>query len=186
MSTESSLTTLPAEIFPLLASHLPLYSRPSSLSSLALTSHALYDFIQQLIYSSIILKNEDYALTFLGRLLENEKLGRFIREIHIMTDLSAATRNGEKPFDVVTGLQKVINTGLLSNIHTLTLHLLRGWSEDAQSRRLGHFSDDFFGKLCVNCPRLRVLGLRGLAEQEDEYWLTTSGIFELDKFKVSL
>src|SRR6266540_403115 len=126
MAYSSPLSSLIAEIYPIIASHLPLYQTPPTLLSLALTNRHISEIVLPLLYSRLILKNED-ALRMIHRLLAEPDLGKSVRELHIFSDPSLATQRGENPLDVVTGLKKVISGGLIPFIHTLDLHLLDGW-----------------------------------------------------------
>lgn len=196
---KSLFSSLPSELFPNVASHLPLLAKPPTLRALALTNRRFYDVVYPLLYSCLILKNEDQASAIIQRILLTDlQLGQIVKELHIMSDLSLATRNRETPFDVVTGLKSLVAAGLLPQVHTLTLHLLRGWHEQLdcpddrferrylQVKGFGRLEQKFFINLQNNCPYLRRLDIAGLRDSEDDPWLEESGIFQMNEFKVGL
>jgi len=157
MAHPSPLSNLIAEIYPIIASHLPLSLTPPTLLSLALTNRHISEIVLPILYSRLILKNEDDALKMIHRLLAEPDLGKSVRELHILSDLSLVTLHGKNPFDVVTGLTKVISGGFIPFMHTLDLHLSSGWPESSRVLRT-----DFLVDLRKNCPRLRGLILRGV------------------------
>ncbi|CAA7266339.1 unnamed protein product [Cyclocybe aegerita] len=183
MTSQSSLLNdLLPEIFPIVASLLPLHATPSTLLSLALVNKHISTIVLPLVYSRLILKNEDDALKVIQKLLDEPELGKVVRELHILSDLSVATRNGERPFDVVRGLEKVIAAGSLPYIHTLGLELLTGWHYDDEFEPVEGFGElrrEFWEALRKNCPRLRGLVLRDIADNEDDPWLEESGLLEI-------
>ncbi|KAJ3509938.1 hypothetical protein NLJ89_g4951 [Agrocybe chaxingu] len=183
MTSQSSLLNdLLPEIFPIVASLLPLHATPSTLLSLALVNKHTASIVLPLVYSRLILKNEDDALKVIQKLLDEPELGKVVRELHILSDLSVATRNGERPFDVVRGLEKVIAAGSLPYIHTLGLELLTGWHYDDEFEAVEGFGElrrEFWEALRKNCPRLRGLVLRDIADNEEDPWLEESGLLEI-------
>ena len=91
----SYLNHLPIEIYPNIAVHLPLHLTPSTLISLALVNHHLSEIVIPLVYSRLILKSESDALKMIKRLLDKPELGKAVREIHILSDLSLSTVLGQ-------------------------------------------------------------------------------------------
>jgi hypothetical protein len=180
----SPLDDLPPEIFPIIASLLPLHATPSTLLSLALVNHRISSIVLPILNSCLILKNENHALKFLQKLLDNPELGKVVREVHIMSGLSLATRNGENPFDVLRGLEKVIGAGLLPHIHTFGLHLLTGWHYDDEFLPIdgfGRLGSEFWESAKKNCPRLRGFVIRDTADLGDneKLGINVSGLFEI-------
>lgn len=186
----STLTAFkfPPEVFPLIASHLPLYATPSTLLSLASTNHAIYEIVQNLLYSRLILKNENDAISVFQKILSNPDLGKAVRELHVMSELTAAAVNGEKAFDTVTGLKKLIKAGALPYLHTFTLRLVYGSNHDDEDWRdatgFGHLSADFWDDLQSKCPRVRTIVLSGIGDRRGDPWLNESGIYDLKGIKV--
>jgi hypothetical protein len=181
-----ALKLLP-EFFPLIASHLPLYATPSTLLALALTNSQIYHIVHDLLYSRLILRNEKDAISIFQRILTNPDLGRAVRELHVMSELTVPTINGETLFDTVTGLKKVINNGSLPYIHTFVVRLLKECrhNEDwSYVNGFGHFPKDFWDDLRIKCPRVRTLVLSGVGDENSDPWLNQSGIYELEGMKV--
>ncbi|KAF8908518.1 hypothetical protein CPB84DRAFT_161222 [Gymnopilus junonius] len=127
MISKSFLFTLAPELFETIAEHLPLHCRSPSLLSLALTNHSYYDIVYSLLIPCLMLRNEDDSINVLQRILPDKQFSRAVRQLHIMSELSLAAANGEKPFDTITGLKKAVTTGSLSRIHTLSLRVCYGW-----------------------------------------------------------
>lgn len=185
--TLGALKILP-ELFPLIASHLPLYATPSTLLSLALTNHGIYGIIHDLLYSRIILRNEMDAISTFQRILTTPELGKLVRELHVMSELTVGTMKGETVFDTVTGLKKVIKAGSLPHLHTLSLRLLKECYHDqawCDRAGFGHLPSGFWDDLRNSCPRIRSIVLSGIGDQKDDPWLHESGIYELKGLKVS-
>lgn len=184
-SHPSCIIRLPPEIYPLIATNLPLYSTSSTLLALALVNHHISDIVLPLLNSRLILKNETDALNVIKGLRDNPELGKTVYEIHILSNLSLATRRGENPFDVITGLENLIKVSCFPNIHTLGLYLLSGWHheiQDFQFQRVvgfGRLRSDFWINLRKNCPRLRGLILRNIADDMDDPWVDDSGLLEV-------
>jgi len=190
-TSPAPLNDLLPEIFPIVAAHLPLSSTPSTLLALALTNHHLSEIVLPLVYSRLILKNETDAIQVLQKLLADPSLGRVVRELHIMAELSLATRNGKTPFDVIKGVEKVVSQGSLPFIHTLGLHLTSGWFYDSDNEfqsisGYGQLRPEFWTQLKQNCPRLRGLVLKGFGDDPDEPWLDESGLLEVPVSKISV
>jgi hypothetical protein len=178
----TSLNDLPPELYPIIGAHIPLYSTSSTLLALALANHNIYEIVLPLVYSHLILQNETDALNMIKRVLDNPELGKTIHEIHILSNLSLATRTGANPFNVITGLEILITAGSLPYIHTLCLHLLNGWHFEIKDNQFqpivgfGRLHSDFWMK---NCPRLRRLVLKNIADDQEDPWVSESGLLEL-------
>ncbi|KAF8188107.1 hypothetical protein BJ912DRAFT_969213 [Pholiota molesta] len=99
-----------------------------------------------------------------------------------MSELSAETRRGEKPFDVVAGLQMLVTQGLLPRMTALGLYLLKGWMYDENSKRVlqGRLLADFWVSLRNECPRLRALTLRNVGHVYGATWLAGPVIDEIN------
>ncbi|KAF8199434.1 hypothetical protein BJ912DRAFT_650518 [Pholiota molesta] len=94
-------STVPPELFPLIASFIPLRSAPHTLRALALGNRRFHDIVRPILYSRIIARNEDDAITVIQKILDEPQLGLAVTELYIMSELSVETRNGQKSFDVV-------------------------------------------------------------------------------------
>ncbi|KAG6809544.1 hypothetical protein H0H92_015842, partial [Tricholoma furcatifolium] len=128
---------LPAEVYPLIVAHLPLYATPSTLLSLALTNQDISGIVLPLLPACIILKNEKDALFVLKKLSSDPDFGFLVRELHIMSHLSLETRNNKPPniepsnrSDVISQVVDVISKGKLPFLHALGLHLSSYWYYD--------------------------------------------------------
>lgn len=189
MTSEASLSTLVPELFSIISDHIPLHARSPTLLSLALTNHDFFDIVYPLLCSCLILKNENDAVIVLQRILSDTQFGQAVRQLHIMSELSLATRNGERPFDVITGLKKAIAEGLLPHVHILSLHFLHGWRKDATYHRIqgfGQLHAEFWKEIRSKCPRLRGIILSGLGDSRQDPWLNDSGIYDLSGLRVSI
>src|SRR5258706_13956585 len=112
----TGLGELLPELYPIVASHLPLYITPSTLLSLALVNHHVPAIVLPLLFSCLLLKTEQDALLMFQRLLDKPELGMCVRELHSLLNPFAGSH--------CDGLYQVITKGLLPNIHTLDLQLL--------------------------------------------------------------
>ncbi|KAG6915215.1 hypothetical protein DXG01_012686 [Tephrocybe rancida] len=179
VTDEGPLNSLLPEIYPIIIAHLPLYATPSTLLALALTNHHVSDIALPLLCSRLVLKNEADALLLLQKLMDDPPFGRVVRELHIMSDLSLNTRSQNPPSDVVRRVSDVISKGYLPFIHTLGLHLGKGWYHDEDPvNGFGQFEKGFWTQINQKCPKLRALILEGFEEAE-EPWFVDSGILEV-------
>ncbi|KAF9531449.1 hypothetical protein CPB83DRAFT_761386 [Crepidotus variabilis] len=178
------LESLLPEIYPIIAKHLPLYATASSLLSLALTNHRISAITLPIIHSRLVLKTEKDAISILQKLADDLSFGREVRELHIMTNLSAETRESNPPLDVVRRLQDVILKGHLPFINTLNLNLMKGWYFDGSPQYhpiqgFGELRKEFWLDLREKCPRLRSLALQGFADNIDQPWIEDSGCLDM-------
>lgn len=190
MSSNTTFTTLKLlpELFPLVASHLPLYATPSTLLALALTNRGIYEIVHDLLYSHLVLRNEKDAILTFKRILTNPDMGKAVRELHVMSELTVATINGETAFDTVTGLKRLIKAGSLPYLRTLVLKLSKECCENEPWYRVagfGHLDTDFWDDLRTKCPRLRTIVISGIGDQTDDPWIQESGMYELKGMEVS-
>jgi hypothetical protein len=179
--------TLPPELFPIIASFLPLRSAPCTLRALALGNRRFYDICRPLLYSRLILRNENDAIGVIQRIIDEPQLGLAVTELYIMSELSAETRRGEKPFDVIAGLQMLVTKGMVPRLVALGLYLLKGWMYDENSKRVlqGRLLADFWISLRNECPRLRALTLRNVGHVYGATWLMGPVIDEINSLPVS-
>ncbi|KJA17067.1 hypothetical protein HYPSUDRAFT_206522 [Hypholoma sublateritium FD-334 SS-4] len=180
----TTINELLPEIYPIIAAHLPLYATPSTLLALALTSHHISQFALPLLYSRLVLQNETDAILVLQKLLDHPPLGRIVRELHILSDLSVDTRSQDPPRDVIRRVEDLVSKGHLPFIHTLGLHLMERWYYDADKdfepvRGFGQLRPEFLTQLKEKCPRLRGLVLKGFSDKQDEPWLEKSGFLQV-------
>ena len=182
MATEQGpLNNLMPEIYPIIASHLPLHATPSTLLSLGLTNHHISDIALPLLYSRLILKNEEHALLVLQKLATDPSLGPVVRELHIMSHLSRETRIHDPPSDVIRRVSDLILKGSLPFVHTLGLHLGEGWyyHDQKPAKGFGRPGKDFWSQIKEKCPRLKALILDGFMDDLVEPWIEDSGLFHV-------
>ncbi|PPQ96047.1 hypothetical protein CVT26_004680 [Gymnopilus dilepis] len=162
-ATFTSLRLLP-ELFPLIASHLPVYATPSTLLSLALASCETNDIVYDLLYRCLILRNESHAIDMFQQILDNADLGKKVRELHVRSELSAATIQGQTVFDTLT----------YETVEEKPWYLVQGY---------GEFRSEFWDNVERNCPRLQRISISGIGECYTHPWLQHSGIYELKRMK---
>jgi hypothetical protein len=181
-----ALATLHRELFWLIASHLPLHSTPPTLLALSLTNHAYYNVTRPLLFSRVVLRNEKDLLNFTEILVADPSLSNLVQEFHVKSQLSEPAGDGDNPFDVVTGLMKIIQADTLPNIHTLGLYLptTRPWFRDEEIVRHGQLPKDFWKILCSKCTRLKSVMLSGVGDNNEVGWLDRAGIYDLDGAEV--
>ncbi|KAF8168689.1 hypothetical protein BJ912DRAFT_199020 [Pholiota molesta] len=174
--------TFPPELFPIIAAFVPLRSAPGTLRAVALGNRRFYNICRPLLYSRLILRNEDDAIAVIQRIMDDPQLGFLVTELYIMSELSLEARKGKKPFEVVAGLRILVAKGLIPRITALGLYLLKGWTYDehfyAMSR--GRLLANFWIDLRNECPRLRTLVLRNVGHGLTEPWLTGPVIDEIN------
>ncbi|KJA25229.1 hypothetical protein HYPSUDRAFT_418319 [Hypholoma sublateritium FD-334 SS-4] len=190
-SRNGSFTLLYPEIYPVIATHLPLHATPSTLLSLAQTSRDISHIVLPLLHTRLILKNETDALLVLQK-LESPVVGLAVRELHILSGLSYATRQQDPPADVVTRTVDIISRGNLPFLHTLDVQLTNEWrhcgpgSDQVCDNSLCVFPRVFWTRIKEYCPRLRGIVLKGIqypstygSETEDLGFLHVPGITSL-------
>jgi hypothetical protein len=188
MNPAPALTKFPPELFPVIASFVPLRSAQHTLRALALGNRRFYNIFRPLLYSRLILRNEDDAIGVIQRLMDEPQLGLAVRELYIMSELSVKAWKGKKPFDVVGGLQMLVAKGFVPRMTALGLYLLKGWIYDKAHKvilRRGRLLADFWVDLRTGCPRLRTLILRNVGHSGRDPWLTGRVIDEIISLSVS-
>jgi hypothetical protein len=192
------LATLLPEIFPIILSHLPLCTQPSTLLALALTCRRLNNIIvPRLLYQHVRLRGQKRAIEVL-RMLAAEQvqnmpagqpaLGHHIHRLFILAGLSDGARVSPLEVDsnmttvnAITYLRALIDLRGLPNLISLTFHARpRPWYEDGfqpllDPRRL---DISFWRSLEKQCPRLTELSVTGLQNFEGDYWVQKSGLYE--------
>ncbi|KAF9484204.1 hypothetical protein BDN70DRAFT_872905 [Pholiota conissans] len=177
--------SIPPEIFAHITSFIPLHLGPKILLSLVLGNRRFYDIFYPILYSRLVLRNEDDAIMVFQRILSEEHLGLSVTQIHLMSELSLETRHCAKPFDVLVGLEAMVKNRRLPRLATLNIHLLKGWHYDKHWRLIwghGRLTVDFWRTLRTECPRLRGLTLRNVGHGPTDTWLSGSVIDEINCF----
>jgi len=176
-SQPSPLSELPPEIFPIIASNLPLYITPPTLLSLALANRRISEIVLPILNSTWILKNNHDALKMIQRLFDKPETGKTVRELHILTDISVSARRDS--FCVVNNLEKVISAGRLPYIHCLGLYYARRLRYQTLMLQVDDFEmlhASLWESLQKNCPQMRELVVR---EPPGSYGPDDFGMFEL-------
>ncbi|KAF8188120.1 hypothetical protein BJ912DRAFT_410408 [Pholiota molesta] len=177
---------IPPDVFPLIASFIPLRAAPPTLRALALGNRRLHDIVRPLLYSRLILRTEDDAIAIFQKILRDPRLGLAVTELHVMSDLSDAAREGEMPFDVLAGIQMLVKKRLMPRLSALSIHLLKGWVCDEYGEPItvrGRLLDYFWSNLRDASPRLRTLVLQNVGCVSDDLWdrwLSGTAIDELN------
>lgn len=185
LSALAVLPALPAELFAIIASFVPLTLAPSTLLSLALVNRELQGTVLPLLYARLILKNEADALSVFGKILEEPERGLAVKELYVMSSLSRATRRGGIEFDTVIGIRSIVDRGLLPRLSVLGVYLTRNWSADRQFVR-GRLPTQFWKNLRSQCPQLRTIILRNVRDTVDYPWLQRTIIDDMGLFEVCL
>ena len=185
VTEQGPLNNLLPEIYPIIAAHLPLHATPSTLLALGLTNQHISEIALPLIYSRLVLKNEEDALLVLQKLATDPSLGPVVRELHVLSNLSRETRIHDPPSDVIRRVSDVILKGSLPFLHTLALHLGHGWYwyYDDQNflavEGFGRPGKEFWSHLKEQCPRLKALILDGFMDDPDKPWIEDSGLLHV-------
>jgi hypothetical protein len=186
------LDALFPEIFPTIASHLPLYVHPATLLALALTNRKIKDIILPcILYRHVHVKGEAHALHVISMLkadtierTERDLLprGHFTRRLFISSELSE--RAQASGVDTVRELRALIDFGGLRNLVSLGLHMGPGWFQDKEYHSIwesDRLDVSFWRSLKENCPELVEISLTGLKGGSESRWIENSGLYE---FKV--
>ena len=175
---QGPLTNVPPEIYSIIATHLPLHATPSTLLSLGLANHHISEIAPPLLYSRLVLKNEEDALLILQKLASDSSFGPVVRELHILSNLSRETRIYDPPLDVITRVSDVILKGSLPFIHTLDLHLGDGWYYDQfyPVQGFARPGKELWLHIKEMCPRLKALILVGFQDHPNNPWIEDSGL----------
>lgn len=167
---QGPLNELNPDIYPIIVAHLPLYIAPSTLLALSLTNRHISSIAVPLLYSRLILRNKADATLMMQKLMDNPSFGRFVRELHIMSN-------------VIDKVEGVILNGYLPFIHTLNLHLITGWYHDDNNYNsvygFGRLGKQFLIKLKEKCPRVRSIILTGFRDDPEDPWFEDSGVMEV-------
>ncbi|KJA15417.1 hypothetical protein HYPSUDRAFT_72088 [Hypholoma sublateritium FD-334 SS-4] len=175
------LPALPAELFAIIASLIPLTQAPCTLLSLALVNHELQEKVLPLLYARLILKNESGALSVFRKILAEPERGLEVKELYILSSLSHASRKGEYAFDVVTGIRSIVEKGFLPRLSALGIYLTRNWNADKRVA-YGRLPTEFWKDLRGHCPQLHTIILRKVRDTEDHPWLHRTIIDDMGLF----
>ena len=173
-------SVLPAELFAIIASFLPLSVCPSTLLSLALGNQELRRMVLPLLYERLVLKNKSDALAVFRKILDDPPRGIAVKELYVMSDLSLTTKEEE---NAVSGIRRIIEQGLLPRLSVLGIYLTERWNAEAQIR-YGRLPTKFWKDLQSHCPRLRAIILRNVRDAQDHPLLNKTIIDGMSLFTV--
>ena len=177
------VSELPFELFLVIAAHLPLPYRPSSLLSLALTCHRLYEVvIPSLLYNAVRVVGEEQALRTLNTLIAKaapvneediQKKGSFSLShcIHHLCIQSSITTPIRPPDNSISALHKLIDVEGLQHLSDLTLHIDPEWDGTSTPNPINvNFTlpSLFLESLRKKCPNLKNVYLSYDISQEFE------------------
>ncbi|CAA7267319.1 unnamed protein product [Cyclocybe aegerita] len=172
-----SFENLFPELYPLIASHIPLHATPQTLLSLAITNRHFSEFILPLVHQCLILRDEDSIMKALHKISVDSAFGIRVRELHLICMGSISKK--DDAFDTIKELEKVVAAGALPNLHTLGLR-----SCEYESNPDDH--PNFWAIVNEHCRWLRrirlmdVYGAEYLTPKErDFHWLRSSGVFQI-------
>ncbi|TFK21833.1 hypothetical protein FA15DRAFT_658025 [Coprinopsis marcescibilis] len=187
-SSNEMLDNIPPELLLRIATSLPLFAKPSTLLSLALTNRRTSRTVQSLIWTELILKDEERARLALGKIAEDPQKGRNVTGIYIRSELTEdqAPNDDEEDSDsegsdddedqvspnVLTRLQAVVNKGYLPKLQRLEIHLDGdGWVQDPESSDFRYppypgLQLRFWESLKEHCPKLCKVALTGVKTED--------------------
>ncbi|CAA7266331.1 unnamed protein product [Cyclocybe aegerita] len=172
-----SFENLFPELYPLIASHIPLHATPQTLLSLAITNRHFSEFILPLVHQCLILRDENSIMKILHKISVDSAFSVRVRELHLICMGSISKK--VDAFDTIKELEKVVAAGALPNLHTLGLR-----SCEYESDPDDH--PNFWAIVNEHCRRLRrirlidVYGVEYLPSKErDFHWLRSSGVFQI-------
>ena len=140
-ASATHISKLPFELFLVISSHLPLVYRPSTLLSLALTCHRLYEVVvPYLLYNAVRVEGEEQALRTLNALTakaapmneediqkkRNPSPSHCIHHLCIDTSITIPILTSDHSFNA---LRKLIDVDGLRHLSYLTLHINRKWGK---------------------------------------------------------
>ena len=180
-SSATPIHELPLDLFPVISSHLPLIYRPSTLLSLALTCHRLYEIVvPQLLYNAVRVEDEEeeQALQTLNMLIAKaeptmieedssiqKKLERNPSPSHYIHHLFIDTEITEIPNPTsdhpISALQKLIDMDGLPHLSNLTLHINGEYHVDAGTTKWCHLTLTSLLQMesLKKCPHLKSIDL---------------------------
>ena len=193
-----SFNDLPPELLPIISGHLPLVYRPSTILSLALTCHRIYEIVAPfLLYNNVHLV-DDLALSTLKAFNANAEVvteedilirgnpspSHCIHHLCIDSDISIPI--SATPDTWFHALHKLIDVDGLRNLSSLTLHIesdQSGIEESDLDSLEAYFAIplSFWPSLKSKCPNLKNIHMTGISQQFGDEWIER----ELFAFNVS-
>lgn len=176
-ATPCALSQLPPEIFHSISLCIPLNAVAPTLFALSLVDRHINNKIGNLIFSRIVLRNEDVASAVFEKIHASHNIGRTVREIYVLSERSpAAMAEGMsvRRFKFLGGLKDTVSEGLLPNLITLGVFKHSRSVSDRipkQHKRAYSLPVSFWEILSVKAPQLRTVVIRDLAGDFASPWV---------------
>ncbi|KAF9481009.1 hypothetical protein BDN70DRAFT_920130 [Pholiota conissans] len=154
---------IPPELFPVIASFLPSRDAPRTLLSLALGNRRFYSIVLPLLYSRLVLGDENKTISLLQRIVQEPELGLAVREVHLHVMPIGITARAmlfreKKLFTVISAFRDtLVNGKLVPRLKTLRIYLL-----DESYMISGQLAPPFWTALRTECPLLKTVVLSGM------------------------
>ncbi|KAJ3500893.1 hypothetical protein NLJ89_g9588 [Agrocybe chaxingu] len=165
------------ELYPLIASHIPLHATPQTLLSLAITNRHLSEFILPLVHQCLILRDENSIMKVLHKVSVDSAFSVRVRELHLICMGSISKK--DDAFDAIKELEKVVAAGALPNLHTLGLRSCEYESDPDDHPNFWAIVDEH----CRRLRRIRLMDVYGAEyltpKERDFHWLRSSGVFQI-------
>ena len=181
------LSELPFELFLVISAHLPLPYRPSTLLSLALTCHRLYEVvIPYILYNAVRVVGEERALRTLNALTAkaasvneediqkkgNPSPSHCIHHLCIESSVATPIRS---PDHSINALQKLIDVDGLRHLSDLTIHIDAAWDRTSMTNSIDIYltlPSLFLESLRKKCPHLKNVYLSpDIAQEFENKWI---------------
>ena len=191
------VSELPIELFLVISTHIPLPYRPSTLLSLALTCHRLYEVvIPYLLYNAVRIVGEERALRTLNTLIAkaapvseediqkkgNPSPSHYIHYLCIESSIPTPVRS---PDHSITALQKLIDADGLRRLSDLTLYMDGEWDGTSMPNSIDIFPtlpSLFLESLRKKCPHLKNVHLAPEISQEFENKWIERELFSIEVY----
>ena len=175
------ISDLPVELFLAISSHLPLAYRPSTLLSLALTCHRIYEVVvPYLLYNAVRVEGEEKALRTLNTLIakaapmteEDIQKKRNPSPSHCIHHLCIDTLISPTLDHSINALRKLIDMDGLRHLSYLTLHIERDWKKTSPTNIYLALPSLLLVDSLKKCPHLKNVYLTYFTQEfENVKWL---------------
>ena len=174
-ASATPISELPFELFLVISSHLPLAYRPSTLLSLALTCHRLYEVVvPYLLYNAVRVEGEEQALRTLNMLTakaapmneediqkkQNPSPSHCIHHLCINISTKIPIPTSDHSINV---LRKLIDVDGLRHLSDLTLHIDYKWDWTLPTHLT--LPSLFLVESLKKCPNLKNVSLTNFTQE---------------------
>ena len=180
-ASATHISELPFELFLAISFHLPLAYRPSTLLSLALTCHRLYEVVvPYLLYNAVRVQDEEQALRTLNMLTakaapineediqkkQNPSPSHCIHHLCIDTSITIPILTSDHS---INALRKLIDVDGLRHLSYLTLHINHASPPGTNI----HFTlpSLFLVESLKKCPNLKNVYLTDFTQEFENKWI---------------